>query len=226
VSPRALASSTNAGVVQRVPPRTRRNSARRFSVTSLMALSERRLATCPGGGSSGRKALAALRAPPRQDPHPAGSLHTFAEAMATLADKPARLIGAFHVHTPMWADFREKRGRARNATPVRGVASGNTFSRSIRNAALIGGASLQVKSTKRGKRVVAGMAFAAFSNILALGGFYLEAAFLLRNHSAVRPASHDRGSKQAGEARTSLERSSPGIKKGWSGRAKKSIRRS
>jgi len=50
---------------------------------------------------SGRQALAALRATTRNDAHPALGQHPLTEAMATLADEPARLISALHDTAPV-----------------------------------------------------------------------------------------------------------------------------
>ena len=49
---------------------------------------------------SGREALAALRSPARNNLCPAGCHHALPEAMAALANKATRLVGAFHVLSP------------------------------------------------------------------------------------------------------------------------------
>jgi hypothetical protein len=50
--------------------------------------------------ASSREALAALRAPTRENPAAAGGFHALAEAMAPLANDPARLISTLHVSSP------------------------------------------------------------------------------------------------------------------------------
>jgi hypothetical protein len=54
-----------------------------------------------GGRPSGRKTFAALGTATRQHAAPSGSLHTLAKAVAPLANKPARLIGALHISSPV-----------------------------------------------------------------------------------------------------------------------------
>ena len=104
-------------VAQRAPLRTRRNSARRFSVVTPgvapFAAFARALAighpSLPAAVSR-RQALAALGAPPRHDRAAAGGCHALAETMPALAHELARLIGPFHVGSPF------------SASPCRGCA--------------------------------------------------------------------------------------------------------
>src|SRR5262245_21701940 len=101
--PRRFASSTNAGVAQRAPPRTRRKSDRRLRVSSRPPglTFPWVLAMChPPRRASGGQALAALGAPTRQDPTASGGLHALAEPVAALANELARLIGALHISSP------------------------------------------------------------------------------------------------------------------------------
>jgi len=111
---------TKAGVDHRRPPRTRRNSARRFSVAMAICCvrspndrevpqhahlrqprSPARRGSCPAGSARfrpalSRQALAALGATPRNDVTAADGRHAGAEAVPTLAHELARLIGPLH----------------------------------------------------------------------------------------------------------------------------------
>ncbi len=116
---RGFPSRRNAGVDQRRPPRTRRNSLRFLRVSRAMRLmlatiqrkrsglpGRNRSSTAPARGvisqvagapaASGRKLLAALRAPPRQNAQPAFGRHAGPEAVAPLSHQLARLIGSLH----------------------------------------------------------------------------------------------------------------------------------
>src|SRR5437763_14685898 len=97
---RPAACSTTPGRTAR--PRTaptRRKSARVFSVASLGGI-----VRSPGAApapqaeptASGREALAALRAPRRQHPTPAGGGHARTETVTALADELAGLVSALH----------------------------------------------------------------------------------------------------------------------------------
>src|SRR6185503_3765020 len=107
---RSLASSTNAGPAHRAPLRTRRNSPRFFSVVTPgvapFAAFARALAighpSLPAAISR-REALAALRTPPGDDRAAASRGHALAETMPALAHELARLIGPFHVWSPLTA---------------------------------------------------------------------------------------------------------------------------
>src|SRR5262245_53917975 len=105
---RSLASSTKAGPAHRAPLRTRRNSARLFSVVTpgVVPLVAFARALAMGHPSlpariSCREALAALGTAPGHDPAATGRGHALAETMPALAHELARLIGPFHVGSPL-----------------------------------------------------------------------------------------------------------------------------
>jgi hypothetical protein len=132
VSPRARASSTMPGVVQRDPLRTRRNSARRFRVTSLIERSSRTPAGSLSG--SGPCAWSILRqtdacgpsrvSAPESSPH-RGSAYACGSHGAVCGRAGSADRCASRSHSDMGRFSREaSKGSAR--VPQRGVASGST----------------------------------------------------------------------------------------------------
>jgi hypothetical protein len=170
VSPRARASSTKPCVVQRDPPRTRRNSARRFSVTSLIG----RFGRTPAGNLSGRGSGAwpALRqtdvcGPSRvsaPEPSPRrGSAYVCGSHGAVCGRAGSADRCASRSHSDMGRFSREARKRPA-CVPARHRfrQQAPAISRSIWNPALIGGAGLQVNSTGRGNWLFAPWLFPTF----------------------------------------------------------------
>jgi len=95
---RSRISIRNAGVDERRPPRTARNSVRALRVGRIGIIASARESSRlhePWPGLR-REALAALGPAACKNPLTAGGQHALAEAVAALANKAARLIRAFH----------------------------------------------------------------------------------------------------------------------------------
>lgn len=99
VGDRSRISIRKAGVDERRPPRTARNSARALRVgrIGIIASAREGVHGCTSlGPGLGREALAAFGPAAGKNPLTTGGQHALAKAVTALANKAARLIRAFH----------------------------------------------------------------------------------------------------------------------------------